>query len=49
MIGFDACENSFGPAAKVSYLKNIRSMDIPELCDLVACEGASGPSLGSAA
>ncbi|MBM5810636.1 MAG: dipeptidase [Gammaproteobacteria bacterium] len=32
MIGFDACENSFGPAASVSYLKNIRSMDIPELC-----------------
>jgi membrane dipeptidase len=32
MIGFDACENSFGPAAKVSYLKSVRSMDIPELC-----------------
>lgn len=32
MIGFDACENSFGPAASVSYLKNVRSMDIPELC-----------------
>lgn len=32
MIGFDACENSFGPANKVSYLKGVRSMDIPELC-----------------
>jgi membrane dipeptidase len=32
MVGFDACENSFGPARKVSYLKGIRSMDIPELC-----------------
>jgi len=32
MVGFDACENSFGPARKVSYLKGVRSMDIPELC-----------------
>lgn len=32
MVGFDACENAFGPAKKVSYLKGVRSMDIPELC-----------------
>ena len=32
MIGFDACENSFGPAKQVSYLKDVRSMDIQELC-----------------
>ncbi|MCC7413948.1 MAG: membrane dipeptidase [Gammaproteobacteria bacterium] len=32
MVGFDACENSFGPARQVSYLKDVRSMDIPELC-----------------
>lgn len=32
MVGFDACENAFGPARKVSYLKDVRSMDIPELC-----------------
>ena len=32
MVGFDACENSMGPARQVSYLKQVRSMDIPELC-----------------
>ena len=32
MVGFDACENAFGPAKQVSYLKDIRRMDIPELC-----------------
>jgi membrane dipeptidase len=32
LVGFDACENAFGPARKVSYLEKVRSMDIPELC-----------------
>lgn len=32
MVGFDACENAMGVARNVSYLGNLPSMDIPELC-----------------
>lgn len=32
VVGFDNCENTMTPARQVSYLKQVRSMDIPELC-----------------
>jgi len=31
--GFDSCENVFKASSQVSYLKTVRRMDIPELCN----------------